>query len=55
MEQGSLVGLLVVEDSSLERAPPHVVDLTGWGISVSNSGEIHLSVITMIFSFEYMR
>jgi len=45
MKQGSLVGLLVVEDSSLEGAPPHVVDLTGWGISVSNSGEIHMSVI----------
>jgi hypothetical protein len=46
MKQGSLYGLLVVEDSSLEGAPPHVVDLNRWGISVSRSGEVHMSVIT---------
>jgi hypothetical protein len=47
MKQGSLYGLLVVEDSSLEGAPPHVVDLNRWGISVSRSGEVHMSVISV--------
>ena len=47
MEQGSLECLLVVEDSSLEGAPPHSVGPHRWGDSGSSSGQIHLSVVKL--------
>ena len=34
------------ETAIIEGAPPSLAEPHGWGISVSRSGEFHLSVIT---------
>ncbi len=33
------------ETVSIKGAPPRLVEPYGWGISVSNSGEVHLSAV----------
>jgi hypothetical protein len=40
----------VVRDHQLEGAPPSSAEPRGWGISVSRSGDIHLSVVNVSHS-----
>jgi O-methyltransferase domain len=39
------------ETTSFKGAPPGSAEPRGWGISVSRSGEIHLSVVTAAYDF----
>src|SRR5690349_14958526 len=45
MRRGSFVSWWRSETVSFEGAPPRLVEPYGWGTSVSNSGEIHLSAV----------